>query len=84
MLEDVVDFALFIMTVIMLPVGFLQHFYAEPRAAKEILGWSGTTNLPVDLKERFDEYVKIGRDKKEIKFELDDKILAALKAPVAV
>ncbi|KAL0371313.1 UNVERIFIED_CONTAM: Chloroplast stem-loop binding protein of a, chloroplastic [Sesamum angustifolium] len=39
------------------------HFYAEPRAAKEILGWSGTTNLPVDLKERFDEYVKIGRDK---------------------
>ncbi|KAL0419903.1 UNVERIFIED_CONTAM: Chloroplast stem-loop binding protein of a, chloroplastic [Sesamum radiatum] len=55
------------------------HFYAEPRAAKEILGWSGTTNLPVDLKERFDEYVKIGRDKKQIKFELDDKILAAVK-----
>ncbi|KAL2238874.1 chloroplast stem-loop binding protein of 41 kDa a, chloroplastic [Sesamum indicum] len=60
------------------------HFYAEPRAAKEILGWSGTTNLPVDLKERFDEYVKIGRDKKQIKFELDDKILAAVKEPVAV
>ncbi|KAL3647883.1 Chloroplast stem-loop binding protein of 41 kDa a, chloroplastic [Castilleja foliolosa] len=60
------------------------HFYSEPRAAKEILGWSGTTNLPVDLKERYDEYVKIGRDKKEMKFELDDKILAALKVPVAV
>ncbi|KAK6164675.1 hypothetical protein DH2020_001539 [Rehmannia glutinosa] len=60
------------------------HFYAEPRAAKEILGWTGTTNLTVDLKERFDEYVKIGRDKKEIKFETDDKILAALKVPVAV
>ncbi|KAL0435743.1 UNVERIFIED_CONTAM: Chloroplast stem-loop binding protein of a, chloroplastic [Sesamum radiatum] len=60
------------------------HFYAEPRAAKDILGWSGTTNLPVDLKERFDEYVKIGRDKKQIKFELDDKILAAVKEPVAV
>ncbi|PSS14618.1 Chloroplast stem-loop binding protein [Actinidia chinensis var. chinensis] len=59
------------------------HFYAEPRAAKEILGWQGTTNLPEDLKERFDEYVKIGRDKKPIKFELDDKILAALKVPVA-
>ncbi|KAK4355526.1 hypothetical protein RND71_024497 [Anisodus tanguticus] len=59
------------------------HFYAEPRAANEILGWSATTNLPEDLKERFDEYVKIGRDKKEMKFELDDKILEALKVPVA-
>lgn len=59
------------------------HFYAEPRAAKEILGWSGTTNLPNDLKERYEEYVKIGRDKKEMKFEIDDKILAALKVPVA-
>ncbi|KAL7112887.1 hypothetical protein ACP275_04G029200 [Erythranthe tilingii] len=60
------------------------HFYAEPRAAKEILGWSSTTDLTVDLKERFDEYVKIGRDKKQIQFELDDKILEALKVPVAV
>lgn len=62
----------------------LQHFYAEPRAAKEILGWKGTTNLPEDLKERFNEYVQIGRDKKEMKFEIDDKILASLKVPVAV
>lgn len=61
----------------------MQHFYAEPRAAKEILGWKGTTNLPEDLKERFEEYVKIGRDKKEMKFELDDKILKSLKLPVA-
>nr|XP_027096790.1 chloroplast stem-loop binding protein of 41 kDa a, chloroplastic-like [Coffea arabica]XP_027115673.1 chloroplast stem-loop binding protein of 41 kDa a, chloroplastic-like [Coffea arabica] len=60
------------------------HFYAEPRAAKEILGWKGTTNLPEDLKERFNEYVQIGRDKKEMKFEIDDKILASLKVPVAV
>ncbi|KAJ8899431.1 hypothetical protein K2173_018405 [Erythroxylum novogranatense] len=60
------------------------HFYAEPRAAKDILGWSATTNLPEDLKERFDEYVKIGRDKKPMKFELDDKILESLKVPVAV
>lgn len=65
-------------------VYLLQHFYAEPRAAKTILGWSSTSNLPEDLKERFEEYVKIGRDKKEIKFELDDKIIAALKVPVAV
>lgn len=59
------------------------HFYAEPRAAKELLGWQSTTNLPEDLKERFEEYVKIGRDKKDIKFDLDDKILELLKLPVA-
>jgi len=61
----------------------VQHFYAEPRAAKEILGWQGTTNLPEDLKERFDDYVKIGRDKKPMQFEIDDKILESLKVPVA-
>ncbi|WOH01684.1 hypothetical protein DCAR_0521069 [Daucus carota subsp. sativus] len=60
------------------------HFYAEPRAAKDILGWSSTTNLPVDLKERYEEYVKIGRDKKTMTFELEDKILESLKVPVAV
>ncbi|XP_043696944.1 chloroplast stem-loop binding protein of 41 kDa a, chloroplastic [Telopea speciosissima] len=60
------------------------HFYAEPRAAKEILGWSSTTNLPEDLKERFDEYVKIGRDKKSMKFDIDDKILNSLKVAVPV
>ncbi|CAK9147065.1 unnamed protein product [Ilex paraguariensis] len=60
------------------------HFYAEPRAAKDILGWCGTTNLPEDLKERFEEYVKIGRDKKPMKFEIDDKILESLKLKVPV
>ncbi|GAB2213642.1 hypothetical protein Droror1_Dr00017954 [Drosera rotundifolia] len=60
------------------------HFYAEPRAAKDILGWTSSTNLVEDLKERFDEYVRIGRDKKLIKFEIDDKILETLKVPVAV
>lgn len=60
------------------------HFYAEPRAAKEILGWSSSTNLAEDLKERFKEYISIGRDKKDIKFDVDDKILDALKVPVAV
>ncbi|KAF9606416.1 hypothetical protein IFM89_025105 [Coptis chinensis] len=60
------------------------HFYAEPRTAKEILGWSSSTNLPEDLKERFVEYVKIGRDKKPIKFETDDKILEALQVVVPV
>ncbi|KAI3760096.1 hypothetical protein L1987_50486 [Smallanthus sonchifolius] len=60
------------------------HFYAEPRAAKDLLGWKSTTNLPEDLKERFEEYVKIGRDKKAIKFDIDDKILESLKVPAAV
>lgn len=62
----------------------MQHFYAEPRAAKEKLGWTCSTNLPEDLKERFEEYVKIGRDKKDMKFEIDDKILESLKVPIAV
>ncbi|KAL3680553.1 hypothetical protein R1sor_023509 [Riccia sorocarpa] len=60
------------------------HFYAEPRAAKELLGWTSKTNLPEDLKERYAEYISIGRDKKDIKFELDDKILEAVKQPVTV
>ncbi|GAB4840771.1 Chloroplast stem-loop binding protein of 41 kDa a, chloroplastic [Ancistrocladus abbreviatus] len=60
------------------------HFYAEPRAAKDILGWRGTTNLAEDLKERFEEYVKIGRDKKQMQFETDDKILESFKVPAAV
>ncbi|PIA30770.1 hypothetical protein AQUCO_05400106v1 [Aquilegia coerulea] len=60
------------------------HFYAEPRTAKEVLGWSSSTNLSNDLKERFDEYVKIGRDKKTMKFETDDKILEALQVAVPV
>ncbi|KAI7747806.1 hypothetical protein M8C21_017023 [Ambrosia artemisiifolia] len=59
------------------------HFYAEPRAAKDVLGWKSSTNLPEDLKERYEEYVKIGRDKKTMKFDIDDKILESLKAPVA-
>ena len=62
----------------------MQHFYAEPRAAKEIMGWTSSTNLPEDLKERFDEYVKIGRDKKPMQFDIDDKILGSLKVAVTV
>lgn len=62
----------------------VQHFYAEPRAAKDILGWQCTTNLREDLKERYEEYIKIGRDKKPMQFEVDDKILESHKVPVAV
>eukprot|EP00252_Welwitschia_mirabilis_P026353 TRINITY_DN8640_c0_g1_i1.p1 TRINITY_DN8640_c0_g1~~TRINITY_DN8640_c0_g1_i1.p1 ORF type:complete len:284 (+),score=60.93 TRINITY_DN8640_c0_g1_i1:384-1235(+) len=55
------------------------HFYAEPRAAKAKWGWNSTTNLPEDLEERFQEYISVGRDKKPMKFELDDKILESRK-----
>ncbi|XP_039803548.1 chloroplast stem-loop binding protein of 41 kDa a, chloroplastic-like [Panicum virgatum] len=58
------------------------HFYAEPRAAKEALGWASTTNLPEDLKERYAEYAASGRGGKAMAFDIDDKILAAVgKAP---
>ncbi|KAG2632805.1 hypothetical protein PVAP13_2NG125600 [Panicum virgatum] len=58
------------------------HFCAEPRAAKEALGWASTTNLPEDLKERYAEYAGRGRGDKPMAFDLDDKILAAVgKAP---
>ena len=62
-----------------------QHFYAEPRAAKEALGWTSSTNLPEDLKERYAEYAASGRGEKAITFDLDDKILASVgKAPASV
>ncbi|KAL6839036.1 hypothetical protein ACP4OV_031090 [Aristida adscensionis] len=54
------------------------HFYAEPRAAKEALGWTSATNLPEDLKERYAEYTASGRGEKAMTFDLDDKILAAV------
>ncbi|XP_047055436.1 chloroplast stem-loop binding protein of 41 kDa a, chloroplastic-like [Lolium rigidum] len=61
------------------------HFYAEPRAAKEVLGWTSSTNLPEDLKERFAEYASSGRGEKAMTFDLDDKILSAVgAAPVSV
>lgn len=63
---------------------WLQHFYAEPRAAKKILGWTSSTNLAEDLKERFEEYLSIGRDKKQMQFDIDDKILESLKIPAGV
>ncbi|CAM6096174.1 unnamed protein product [Calypogeia fissa] len=64
----------------------ITHFYAEPRAARDLLGFVSKTNLPETLKERYEEYVKIGRDKKDLssKFELDEKILSAVKQPVTV
>jgi hypothetical protein len=50
--------------------------YSEPRAAKEALGWTSTTNLAEDLEERYAEYASSGRGEKPMTFDLDDKILA--------
>eukprot|EP00897_Mesotaenium_endlicherianum_P011017 jgi/Mesen1/9944/ME000705S09078 len=60
-----------------------QHFYSEPRAAKTLLGWESKTDFQEALNSRFQDYLASGRDKKDIKFELDDKILAAVSQPVA-
>ena len=54
------------------------HFYAEPRAAKKLLGWKPKWTLEAALKERWDFYQASGRGKKEKSFADDDLILAAV------
>lgn len=55
------------------------HFYSEPRNARERLGFKSYTDLQTVLNERFADYIAAGRDKKVMKFELDEKILSASK-----
>ncbi|GHP08464.1 NAD dependent epimerase/dehydratase [Pycnococcus provasolii] len=54
------------------------HFYADPRAARRVLGWSATHTYEDFLKARFQEYVSCGRAQADLseKFKLDDVILA--------
>ena len=55
------------------------HFYSSSAKAQAVLGWSPKhPDLAAELKERFAYYKSIGRDKKEMSFETDDKILAAI------
>jgi nucleoside-diphosphate-sugar epimerase len=56
--------SLFVKNLRLIALVLIQHFYAEPRAAKEVLGWTSSTNLPEDLKERFAEYASSGRGEK--------------------
>lgn len=58
-----------------------QHFYAEPRAAKKLLGVTPKAHLLDVLTERYADYVASGRDKKDLKdkLALDDKILKSAK-----
>ena len=47
--------------------------------AQAVLGWwPKHPDLSAELKERLAYYKSIGRDKKEMSFEIDDKILAAI------
>ncbi|CAI5960931.1 unnamed protein product [Closterium sp. NIES-64] len=55
------------------------HFYSEPRNARERLGFKSFTDLQTVLNQRYIDYVAAGRDKKDAKFEVDDKILASAK-----
>lgn len=55
------------------------HFYSSSAKAQAVLGWSPKhPDLSAELKERLAYYKSIGRDKKEMSFEIDDKILAAI------
>lgn len=60
------------------------HFYAEPRAAKALLGWAPKHRLPEVMAERYKHYVALGRDKKDLKFDVDELILGAAAPAVAV
>ena len=50
-------------------------FYAEPKAAKEVLGWEPKKDLEKALEERYEYYSTSGRAGKEMTFELDDAII---------
>ena len=54
------------------------HFYAEPRAAKRLLGWAPKWTLEAALAERWAFYQASGRGKKDKTFADDDLILAAV------
>jgi nucleoside-diphosphate-sugar epimerase len=56
------------------------HFYAEPRAAKALLGWAPKWSLEAALAERWAFYEASGRGKKDKAFPDDDAILAAVGA----
>ncbi|GAQ87910.1 chloroplast RNA binding protein [Klebsormidium nitens] len=57
------------------------HFYAEPRAAKKLLGVTPQAQLLDVLTARYQDYVASGRNKKDLKdkLALDDKILKSVK-----
>lgn len=60
-----------------------RHFFADPGEAMIKLGWapqfSGSANmLRETIKASYEEYVALGLDKREMSFEMDDKILQSV------
>jgi len=56
-----------------------EHFFASADKAKRELGWAPRHDFLADVGQRVEEYLALGRDKKEgIDFSVDDKVLAAL------
>lgn len=55
------------------------HFFASAEKAKKVLGWKPEHTFLGDAAERVAAYRASGRDKKEMAFPGDDKILAAVK-----
>lgn len=60
------------------------HFFASAEKAKRALGWRPRHTFLGDAAERVAAYRASGRDKKELAFPGDDKILAAVKKVAAV
>ncbi|GAP94562.1 NAD-dependent epimerase/dehydratase family protein [Leptolyngbya sp. NIES-2104] len=54
-----------------------QHFFADVHKAKTELNWEPEFDLVSGLKDSYqNDYLKVGRDRAEIDFSLDDQILA--------
>lgn len=58
----------------------VQHFFADISKARQELNWFPTWSLDAGLKDFWEnDYVASGRTEKEVDFEIDDRILAAVK-----
>ena len=54
------------------------HFFASPSKAKLELGWQPKHTLADDIGSLIEAYRAAGRDKKDVDFDADDKILSAV------
>lgn len=58
----------------------VQHFFADIAKARQELNWSPKWSLDAGLKDFWEnDYVASGRTEKAVDFEIDDRILAAVK-----
>ncbi|MEO0853793.1 MAG: NAD-dependent epimerase/dehydratase family protein [Cyanobacteria bacterium J06648_11] len=58
----------------------VQHFFADISKARQELNWSPKWSLDAGLKDFWEnDYVDSGRTEKEVDFEIDDRILAAVQ-----